>query len=508
MLLGQDTSRKTIHELHIIHSETHAKSKAFKTKGPHKELINKIPSPKSAYEIFGWYPNWDTEYYKSLNYDLLTTIAYFAYEVNPQTGNASKSNDWNTTPLVDSVKKHGKKIMLTATNFGSANKTLLHNETATKTLINNLIKANQSRNANGICIDFEGLQNTESQLFVSFIRQLKLGLQKADPANQLYITLPAVDWSSAFLTDSLEKYTDKFVIMGYDYYYPGGAPGPNSPLDSSPLWGAYSLKKTLQTYINDQHVQPSKLILALPFYGQTWGTESPKLGTKESDFVASYGYSYIRKNMSNYKVEPQSKSTYSIFTCPDSTYPYHQCWFEGDSSFAAKVNLIKDSKLAGLGIWALGYEAGYKDLWITIVSVLGTDDTSWNSVKAESNKIDSLEAIKQPQAKNPLKSIDEDITSIFNYSGILQFTLSMLSIFGILGILIGFLFSDVRVYFFSNALARNTIVAIVLLLTISALSAIGWLNTSMMTYLIGFTIGAITYAITSVVLRHKKNNLP
>jgi spore germination protein YaaH len=40
-----------------------------------------------------------------------------------------------------------------------------------------------------------------------------------------------------------------------------------------------------------------------------------------------------------------------------------QVYFENERSLRAKYELIKANDLAGVGIWALGYDGGYQELW-------------------------------------------------------------------------------------------------------------------------------------------------
>ncbi len=62
-----------------------------------------------------------------------------------------------------------------------------------------------------------------------------------------YLTIdkPAVDWSGPFDFDQLAEACDGLVIMGYDYHYPGGNPGPNSLVQSGSIWSQWNLTWTL-----------------------------------------------------------------------------------------------------------------------------------------------------------------------------------------------------------------------------------------------------------------------
>ena len=91
--------------------------------------------------------------------------------------------------------------------------------------------------------------------------------------------------------------------------------------------------------------------------------KNQSLQSKVKNYIGSRTYSYIRSEIENKEsiyLEPISKSAYSAYRIKtdNATTQYRQCWFENDSSFVYKTRLIKEKKLAGLGLWALGYDKG------------------------------------------------------------------------------------------------------------------------------------------------------
>ena len=42
---------------------------------------------------------------------------------------------------------------------------------------------------------------------------------------------------------------------------------------------------------------------------------------------------------------------------------WRQCWYDDSLSLSHKYQFAIDNQLAGVGIWALGYDNGYDDLW-------------------------------------------------------------------------------------------------------------------------------------------------
>jgi spore germination protein YaaH len=59
--------------------------------------------------------------------------------------------------------------------------------------------------------------------------------------------------------------------------------------------------------------------------------------------------------------DPKSESSYLVFK--DSNNGYRQIYFEDEKSLTIKYDWIKKNKISGVGIWALGYDNGYPELW-------------------------------------------------------------------------------------------------------------------------------------------------
>src|SRR5436305_14209420 len=65
--------------------------------GIHFENMNSMPLSK---QVLGWNPYWVGTAYTSYNYFLLSTVAYFSYEVDTATGSYTDIHFWRTTNLV------------------------------------------------------------------------------------------------------------------------------------------------------------------------------------------------------------------------------------------------------------------------------------------------------------------------------------------------------------------------------------------------------------------------
>ncbi|WP_299161725.1 glycoside hydrolase family 18 protein [uncultured Tenacibaculum sp.] len=316
-------------------------------------------------KILGWHIYSNGTSYKNYNFKLLWGISYFSYVINPLTGASKNKHHWKTTALIDSAKVHGCKVFLSVSNFGAkSNSQFLNNTKAQETLINNLVELLDYRKADGINIDFEGVAKKDKKLFTSFINRISKKLKKVNPNYLVTLCLYANDWHRVFDIKNIQTSVDFYTLMGYDYYGNfSKIAGPISPLKNSQKFGN-GLEHSVTHYIQ-KGVTPAKLIVGLPYYGGEWYTKSESVPSKVVKYKSSPTYSTIKRiYIDSLKVpvnfHAQSGATYLSFK---ENNAYRQLWFENPKSLALKYDWIKKNKLAGVGIWALGYDDGYADLW-------------------------------------------------------------------------------------------------------------------------------------------------
>lgn len=329
-------------------------------------ILNKI--------VFGWHPYWNNGLEVNYDWTLLTDLSYFCYTVDPSTGNAITTNGWSTANVVTEALAHGVRVNLGVTLF-SDHATFFGSSTAKQTLINNLISLIQARGAHGVNIDFEGLPSSQKTNFTNFMIDLCNAFHTQIPNSQISVCLYAVDWSSVFDIATLKNYVDLFCIMGYDYYYSGSSTaGPSSPLYSLTSSYNYNVSKSI-TYYLSAGVPNNKLVLGLPYYGEEWSTASSSVPSSTTSTGSAKFYKTVRNNASGYYTAANKHFNDNSYV-PYYTYyngtTWKQCWIDDGYSLGKKMELVWKRGIAGIGIWALGYDDGYPDLWNKIEEKLTT----------------------------------------------------------------------------------------------------------------------------------------
>ena len=178
---------------------------------------------KPENEVFGWHPYWMGSAWKSYPFELLSTISYFSYKLDPKTGsytNPEQIQEWRKTAMIDSAKLKKTKVLLTVSSHGyKNNNSFLGDQSKWSTMIDSLTNLIKFRDADGVDINFEGLPYLKRGSFNRFIQALRKRLNQniTNKTPIISMTLPAIDSREIFDVLHLNKFVDLFVIMGYDY---------------------------------------------------------------------------------------------------------------------------------------------------------------------------------------------------------------------------------------------------------------------------------------------------
>ncbi|WP_299189096.1 glycosyl hydrolase family 18 protein [uncultured Aquimarina sp.] len=336
-------------------------NKRIKTRVIHKK--GKVhPSTKT----FGWHIYSNGTSYKNYNFSMLWGLSYFSYSLEPETGNYKSIYQWKTTSLIDSAKAKGCKVFLSVSNFGSKNNSaFLKNQKAKKTLIDSLSNLLALRAADGINIDFEGVSKEDRTNYTNFIIEISKNLKKDNPNYMISLCLYAIDWNDVFDIQAIDPYIDFYTLMGYDYYGSfSKTTGPVTPFKTSQLFG--NGLQTSVDYYNKKGILLNKLIVGLPYYGAEWYTNDPEIGAIVTRFKTHPRYHTIKDiyiDSLKIPIEFDVKSSSSYLIIKDNNKKYRQLFFEDSKSLSIKYDWIKSNKIGGVGIWALGYDDGYTELW-------------------------------------------------------------------------------------------------------------------------------------------------
>jgi hypothetical protein len=333
--------------------------------------------------VFGYHPYWGGSNYLNYHWDLLSDLCYFSYEVDPESGNAVTFHDWLTSPAIDSALANGTRVHLCVTLF-SGQSIFFNNPLARQTLTNNLISLVKQRSAHGVSFDFEAVPASQGENMVAYVGEFAGAFRDSIPNGILSIAMPAVDWSGIFDVQELNKDVDLYMIMGYDYYWNGSTTaGPVDPHYSMTSGYNYSISRTV-SYYQSEGMPMNKMLLGVPYYAREWPTASQYAPSATTGNGAAYTWANIMNNTSgnysaaNKHIEPNSFSPYYSYYGSG----WNQCFVNDVESLTRRYKMVNRRGMAGIGIWALGYDNGYTELWELIQQNFTQEDqiTWWDEI--------------------------------------------------------------------------------------------------------------------------------
>ncbi|MBU1178224.1 VCBS repeat-containing protein [Patescibacteria group bacterium] len=311
-------------------------------------------------DVFGFHPYWMTNSYENYRYDLLSHVAYFGAKIETN-GDITDTHEWPHYGLVNKAHQNGVKVVLVARNFTSSEvSALLSNSTARSRAINNLVTEVQKGGGDGVNIDFEYVLEPQRDNFVTFMTDLANTFHTQIPGSHVSIDMPAVDWWNSYDYARLGAAVDALMIMGYDYHYAGSSQaGPVAPLATDGKWSnsSYNVTNTIETYLED--VDPGKILLGVPYYGYDWEVSSNSVPANTTSRGSAKTYAEAAGEAATRGRQWDSDSYTPFYQYGN----YHQAWYDDTESLGSKYDLVNNQNLAGIGIWALGYDGSRTELW-------------------------------------------------------------------------------------------------------------------------------------------------
>ena len=332
---------------------------------------------KNRSVVFGFLPYWiDDSYFEYIDFNLLTHIAPFSIEINPD-GSVSDDHDWPWTALIDRAHSHGVRVILTATLFGDNKvKTLLESGANRSRFIKQVTEKIRIGNVDGIIVDFEGPgANDWPKLLPLFLQELKTHLHTEIPGSEVSFASPAIDWNDRWDFLEIAESCDYLFIMGYGF---AGSwsdfAGPTAPINGENR-NLSSMLQDTRDYGEVVQKNRKKLILGIPYYGCRWQVETaqPRSGIEEFINYPRFADTMPQSEENTVSWDPISKTPWYAYQKDGN---WRQVWFENYKSLSIKYELAKNRDLLGIGIWALGYEGGERQPWKAIESAFSRYNTT------------------------------------------------------------------------------------------------------------------------------------
>ena len=360
-----------------------------------KELV--IPK-KDHKVVYGFLPYWNLDDFKIEKE--LTHLSFFGLNIAANGNISTKDEDGNIDPgykvineekfldLAQQMKDQNGQVELVLKQFNPDDiVTFINDEKAHLTFFNSLDSILLAYPISGINIDIEYSGENSQALrenFVRFMRKLDWYLDTKYKNIKISVDV----YASAASNDqgiwdikAIGQYVDYIVVMAYDFHQRGSEQaGPVAPLFSEDSKWNKDINQNLKIFLDQ--VPREKILLGIPFYGYGWQTDSnnPKANTYEdTGFTVSYKKAKELLSLSNGGTSSESawkgatqikKSFDNDALSPYITYKqngeFYNVYYEDAESISYKLEYARQLDLAGIAIWALGYEDNDRELWNAI----------------------------------------------------------------------------------------------------------------------------------------------
>jgi spore germination protein YaaH len=348
-------------------------------------FINQLTLKSNNKIVYGFIPYWNLDEVEVQ--PELTHLSYFGLTIGAD-GSIITREDGGLEPgyknlksddfleLSNQLNQQGGKVEIVLSQFNSDTiVALLNQEKSIQNLLTSLDSILLAYPISGINLDIEYNGEVTQHLrtkMVSFVEAINQHLDQKYNHVTFSVDMYASAASKNQFWDiaAIEPYVDYIVVMAYDFHRRSSPQaGPVAPLFGGKEYWDSDINQHLADFV--KLVPKEKILLGVPFYGYEWQTTSrdsqahtfPETGSTAS-------FKRVKKIMDQaeeLQVEEswneQALSPYLSYLEDGSIYVIY---YENSRSLSYKLDYVNQLDLAGIAIWALGYEDNSRELWDVI----------------------------------------------------------------------------------------------------------------------------------------------
>ena len=333
--------------------------------------------------VYGFLPYWNLE--SATIQPEVTHLSYFGLNIGADGFINTHDADGNLHPgysrlgsdrlleLANQVNQTNNQFEITLVQFDPDTIVkIINNEEAHDNLIASIDSILLSFPVSGINIDIEYDGPITSELrsnFASLVEKIRHHLDAKFDDVTLSIDMYASASNNQQLWDvpRIGKAVDYIVVMAYDFHRRSSPQaGPVAPLfGGKDKWDS-DIHQNLIGFL--RFVPKEKILLGVPFYGYGWQTESrsPQANTFPGT-GATATYSRVKELLANPTANNVQVGWDDKALCPYLSYEkddnIYIIYYENETSIGFKLEYVRKLDLAGIAIWALGYEGDSRELW-------------------------------------------------------------------------------------------------------------------------------------------------
>lgn len=359
--------------------------------------LQPLQETKKGYQVYGYAPHWTFNNLDNVDFNVLTTFAYFGVPLMPD-GNLDRTDPGYTTFMSEKAtqifqRAHdaGTKVNLTVTLMDNDQiLAFLDNPQAQENAVNQIVSEVKNRGIDGVSIDIEYAGKPDDSYrpkFTNFVAQVSDRMHREIPNSQVTVAVYALSAKQPQLYDigAIAQHSDSVFMMAYDF----AVKGSTNAAPTAPLYGHkegqyyYDIATAVEDFLK---VMPSeKLILGVPYYGYNYLVYTPEVKSETRPAWSWRGqpavqtYSIAQANVNpnmegitEYREgwDDNAKVSWRAYKVAE-TDTWRMLFLEDEKSLGIKYDFAKSQGLGGVGIWALGFDNGHTELWSLLSNKFG-----------------------------------------------------------------------------------------------------------------------------------------
>ncbi len=296
---------------------------------------------------------------KALPY--LTMLTIFTYGFSPE-GDLIAPADEELIALASSYGVKPVMLLSTLTADGSFSNelahTLLNSPQLQDILIEKIIVNMYNKGYYGLDIDFEYVPQGDKEAYADFVERLTKRLNSEGFLTLIALAPKTSSAQSGLLYEAHDYYAmgraaNLALIMTYEWGYTYGPPMAVAPINKVEDVVKYAVTQ----------IQPQKLLMGIPLYGYDWTLPYQK-GTMARSISPQQAIEIAAANGAVIEYDEAAQTPYFRYDNDG-----HEVWFEDARSIYAKLMLLDEYNLAGIGYWNLSRD--FPQNWALLNALFG-----------------------------------------------------------------------------------------------------------------------------------------
>lgn len=254
--------------------------------------------------------------------------------------------------LLEEAKYADVKPMLVLTPFGADGtfsnilvNMLVENEEVQNRLIDNLYETVMEKGYAGVNVDFEYILAEDKDRYVEFIRNLRARLSPEGLvvsvclAPKIAVDQPGLLYEGIDYA-ALGEAADYVLCMTYEWGYSYGPAMAVSPINK--------VREVLDFAVSQ--IPPEKILMGMSNYGYDWALPYVRGESRAKTIGNVEAIQIARENNAVIQFDELSQAPYFNYTVDGVE---HEVWFEDARSINARLQLVPEYGLKGVGYWQL-----------------------------------------------------------------------------------------------------------------------------------------------------------